>query len=167
MFTLAHELAHVWLGKSGLSGDGAVLPVDNKVETFCNKAAAEFLIPASSFGEVWAEVRAAEEPFEAIAHRYKVSPIVAARRALDLQFINRNAFFEFYEDQQRRERKARSRKSGGDFYRNQNSRVGEFFGREVVRAAKEGRLLYRDAYALTGLYGRTFDKYAEHLGFNI
>jgi hypothetical protein len=30
---------------------------------------------------------------------------------------------------------------------------------------KEGRLLYRDAYRLTGLHGKTFDRYADYLGF--
>ncbi len=35
----------------------------------------------------------------------------------------------------------------------------------VIRAVKEGRLLYRDAYRLTGLHGKTFDRYAVLLGF--
>ena len=35
----------------------------------------------------------------------------------------------------------------------------------VIRAVKEGRLLYRDAYRLTGLHGKTFDRYADPLGF--
>jgi hypothetical protein len=42
-------------------------------------------------------------------------------------------------------------------------RVGERFGRTVVRAVKEGRLLYREAYRLTGLYGETFEKFTSRL----
>jgi hypothetical protein len=35
----------------------------------------------------------------------------------------------------------------------------------VVGAVKEGRLLYHEAYRLTGLTGKTFDRFAENLGF--
>ena len=56
---------------------------------------------------------------------------------------------------------------GGDFWNTQNVRVGQRFGTAVVRAAREGRLLYREAYQLTGLSGSTFDRFAENLGFRV
>ncbi|MGJ4748910.1 ImmA/IrrE family metallo-endopeptidase, partial [Leptospira sp. SA-E8] len=46
MFTVAHELAHLWLGLDAVSGMDATLPASDKSEEFCNKVAAEFLIPA-------------------------------------------------------------------------------------------------------------------------
>jgi len=42
--------------------------------------------------------------------------------------------------------------------------VGKRFAAAVSQATKEGRLLYQDAFRLTGLYGSTFDKYMERLG---
>ncbi len=57
--------------------------------------------------------------------------------------------------------------TGDGLYNNQNTRVGERFAGEVIRAAKEGRLLYRDAYQLTGLHGATFERYSKHLGFDV
>jgi hypothetical protein len=101
-----------------------------------------------------------------LARQFKVSPIVAARRLLDQGLISRAAFFEFLNlyraDEEKRSRK---RSSGGDFYRTQEVRVGYRFGGAVIRAARAGKLLYQDAYRLTGLYGRTFDQFAQELGF--
>jgi hypothetical protein len=56
---------------------------------------------------------------------------------------------------------------GGNFYLTQNVRLGKRFARSVMLAAKEGRLLYRDAYSLTGLRGATFDRYAKLIGVTL
>jgi hypothetical protein len=101
-----------------------------------------------------------------MARRFKVSPLVAARRALDVGLIGRDEFFRFYTDYQQDERRqAAARPSGGDFYATQEVRVGRRFGEAIIRAAREGKLLYRDAYQLTGLFGETFDRFAKGLGF--
>jgi len=168
MFTLAHELVHLWMNEGGLFNLPELRASSHKIEQFCNKVAAEFLVPARELKRFWPEVKSNPEPFQAIARHFKVSPIVAARRALDLGLIGSQAFFEFfnaYQDDERR--KAAAKKGGGDFYNNQNVRVGKRFARTVMHAAKEGRLLYRDAYSLTGLNGATFDKYAKALGISV
>jgi len=168
MFTLAHELVHLWMNEGGLFNLPELRASSHKIEQFCNKVAAEFLVPARELKRFWPEVKSNPEPFQAIARHFKVSPIVAARRALDLGLIGSQAFFEFfnaYQDDERR--KAAAKKGGGDFYNNQNVRVGKRFARTVMHAAKEGRLLYRDAYSLTGLNGATFDKYAKALGMSV
>jgi Zn-dependent peptidase ImmA (M78 family) len=165
MFTLAHEIAHLWIGAEGVSNLEETLPTDTAVEIFCNKVAAEFLVPAAELTEAWVAASATSEPFQQLARRFKVSPIVAARRAWDLQLITMDAFFEFYEAYEEDDRRVRTKQSdGGDFYATQNTRVGKRFARLVARAAKEGKLLYRDAYALTGLTSTTFDQYARDLG---
>lgn len=43
-FTLLHELAHLFLGKTGVSGGG--IP-ERRIERFCNEVASEFLLPLS------------------------------------------------------------------------------------------------------------------------
>lgn len=40
-FTLLHELAHIWLGETGISG----VQSDMKIEKFCNDVAGNFLLP--------------------------------------------------------------------------------------------------------------------------
>ncbi len=45
IFTLAHELAHIWLGEGGLSNFEYLHPNDIDIEIWCNQVAAEFLVP--------------------------------------------------------------------------------------------------------------------------
>jgi Zn-dependent peptidase ImmA (M78 family) len=167
MFTLAHELAHLWIGRDGVSNFEALMPTSNNVERWCNAVAAEFLIPSREMRAVWAQAQKTIEPHQYVAARFKVSSLVAARRALDLGLVARGEFFEFYnayrEDERRRQE---GKKAGGNFWTTQNVRIGMRFGAAVVRSAREGRLLFRDAYHLTGLYGRTFDRFAEKLDSN-
>ena len=167
MFTIAHEVAHLWIDREGVSNFEAMQPPPIRVEQWCNQVAAEFLIPAAELLEVWDDAKQSKEPYQALAARFKVSTIVAARRVLDLGLISKKQFFQFYDSYQKDERRKKEAKKnkGGDFWNTQNVRVGQRFGTAVVRAAKEGRLLYREAYQLTGLSGRTFDRFAENLGF--
>lgn len=167
MFTLAHELAHIWLGTEGVSGFEALFPSGTDVEDWCSRAAAELLVPAEEIRTRWREVRREASPFEALARTFKVSPVVAARRALDLRLVGRRTFFEFYEAYVSREHRAGTKPSGGDFYNNQNTRVGELFANQVLRAALEGRIGFKEAYDLTGLRGGSFQEYARRLGVDL
>ena len=164
MFTLAHELTHIWFGSSAAFDLRKVQPADDPTEQACNRVAAEFLVPEDELRKKWPSVHQQLEPFQALAHHFKVSEVVAARRALDMQLITKKQFFDFYaECEEDERRKAKIKPDGGKFYDNQNNRVSQRFARMVIRAVKEGKLLYREAYRLTDLYGKTFDKYASHL----
>jgi Zn-dependent peptidase ImmA (M78 family) len=166
MFTIAHELAHVFFGSSAAFDLREMQPADDPGEQACNRVGAEFLVPERKLRQVWPSIKNNTDPFQTIARQFKVSVLVAARRALDLQLINREAFFDFYHTYQideRERREAASRAGRGDFYANQNKRVGQRFALTVARAVKEGKLLYSEAYRLTGLYGSTFDSYVEYL----
>jgi len=164
MFTLGHELAHVWLGSSASFDLRNLQPASNVTEQTCNLIAAEFLVPGDSLGAFWREARQQPNPFHAIARHFKVSEVVAARRALDLRLITKEEFFAFYDNYQRRERKASaSREVGGNFYATQTMRLGRRFSETVLQAVRQGTLLYHEAYRLTGLYGQTFDRFVAYL----
>ncbi len=173
MFTLAHELAHLWLGETGegLSGFPALQPDGGDIERFCDRAAAEFLVPAAGIQVAWREVidgDNADAACQKLATRFKVSPVVIGRRAMDLGFITRNEFFSFYYDYTQKERrKKQTGTGGGDFYNNQNTRVGQLFASHLVRAAKEGRIGFKEAYDLSGLNGGSFQEYARRLGLSL
>lgn len=169
MFTLAHELAHIWLGSKGegVSGFRGIFPDGTDVERFCDKAAAEFLLPARELKAHWRDVKGKPQLFETLARQFKVSPIVAGRRAMDLRLVDREEFFAFYNEYVRQERARKGRTGGGDFYNNQNTRVGAQFATQVIRAAKEGRVSFKEAYDLTGLQGGAFQEYAHRLGFDL
>lgn len=168
MFTLAHEMAHVFLGSSAAFDLREMQPADDPTEQACNQVAAEFLISERELLQAWPSVQNELKPFHAIARQFKVSTLVAARRALDLRIIQREDFFDFYEAYKSEERLLVAHKpEGGDFYATQNLRVGRRFASAVIRAAKEGKLLYSEAYQLTGLYGKTFEHYADSLKIGV
>ena len=155
MFTLAHELAHIFVGEAGVSSFRSFQPSAHHTEQLCDRSAAEFLVPADRLRAFWSTDTPAADPYQSIARQFKVSSLVAARRALDLNLINRDAFFRFYNNYKDRERHSSqpSESSGGNFWNTQRWRIGKDFGAAVVRAVREGRLPYREAYRLTGLSG--------------
>ncbi len=163
MFTLAHELAHVFFGSSAAFDLHEMSPASDPMEQACNRVAAEFLVPEQQIRRIWPSIRDDPERFQSIARKFKVSELVTARRALDLRLIGKDEFLIFYHDYLNKERR-KAPPEGGDFYATQNLRIGQRFASTVVRAAKEGKLLYSEAYRLTGLYGKTFDNYAASLG---
>lgn len=165
MFTMAHELAHIFVGEAGVSNFEELQPTSHGTEIFCNSVAAEFLVPGEELRAYWPTVAVSPDPYQFVARRFKVSQIVAARRALDLRLIDPASFSEFYREYVERER--RKGPGGGNFWNNQNVRVGKRFGAAVARAVAEGRLLYREAYALTGLKGDTFVNMARNMGVQL
>jgi Zn-dependent peptidase ImmA (M78 family) len=168
MFTIAHELAHIWFGASAAFDLSNLQPSDHEMEQVCNQTATEFLVPEDELGLVWKDIHNAADRFNLLARHFKVSSIVTARRALDLMFISRDEFFDFYHEWMELERKqAQDGEAGGDFYLNQHFRIGRRFAEAVFTSVKEGRLQYNEAYRLTGLNGGTFAKYAKHLGIEV
>jgi len=170
MFTLAHELAHILIGSSAAFDLRKLQPADNSTEKACDRIAAEFLVPETKFREIWPYARRSMDAFQLVAREFKVSELVVARRALDLHYITKNDFYNFYQayidklDELDR-KGAIKKEQGGDFYLTQNLRIGKPFARAIIRAVKEGKLLYNDAFHMTGLYGNAFNKYIESLGY--
>ena len=164
MFTVAHELAHVFIGEEGVSVLKQLQPTDHAVEKICNSIAAEFLLPESSLRSFWHGARHDRDPYQSVARRFKVSTIVVARRAMDIGLIAHKDFTEFYGKYLDQQYDASEEKTGGSFWNNQIWRVGPYFGSVVVQAVKEGRTLYRDAYELTGLGRKNFDEYMNKVG---
>ncbi len=167
IFTLAHELAHLFTGEEGVSAIASLLPSEHDVEQLCNKIAAEFLVPEADLRAFWPYVAEHPDPYQQIARRFKVSRIVAARRALDLELIDRAAFFDFYNEHKAQGTQSRQSTDGGNFWNTQRWRVGVRFATAVVRAVKGGRLSYREAYALTGLRGATFENMPGKMGIRL
>ena len=168
MFTIAHELVHIFLGETGVSVFRDFQPSAHETEQFCNRTAAEFLVPEKELLAYWNSVTRTSNPYSAIAGQFKVSSVVAARRALDLDLISREQFFAFYNEHNAKEwRKSQQSQGGGDFWNTQRWRIGHRFAAAVCRAVKEGRLTYREAYSLTGLRGDTFENLPERMGIRL
>jgi len=168
MFTLVHELAHIWIGEGGVSAIEGLLPGNNAVEVFCNQVAAEALVPRREIEDVWNRREDTIDQVNRLKRRFKVSPIVVARRALDLDLMDREEFSEFYRAYREEAARRRARApNGGNFYLTLGTRLGKRFPAAVFSAAKEGRLAYREAYQLTGLSGRNYDQFGQTFGFAV
>ncbi len=108
LFTLMHELAHIWFGSSGISnGDTANA---RQEEIACNAVAGEFLAPAVVFRRLWTGgEKDLPVRFAALAQRFHVSQLVIARRALDLGLMDRESYNNFYLTELERFRNAESK----------------------------------------------------------
>lgn len=156
MFTLIHELAHIWLGESAGFDNQHMLPANDPIEKLCDQVAAEFLVPELFLREKWKD----SKDIKYLSRVFKVSPIVIARRCMDLNLITKTAFFEFYNNYiHEYQFKKDNQKSGGNFYATAKKRISLRFAGFVNNAVNENNLLYRDAYRLTSLKGNTYEKF--------
>lgn len=169
MFTLAHELVHLWLGQSALSNIGVSETSDNAVETWCNQVAAELLVPMATFRAELLADEPVHETLSRLARRFKVSSLVVLRRLLDAGRLDRAAFFNAYRDELERLRTlAVASTGGGDFYRTTAARVSKRFARALVESTLEGRTLYRDAFRMLGISKtNTFNEFGRSLNFPV
>ncbi len=162
MFTLAHELAHVWLGISAGFDFRKLRPADNPNEILCDKIAAEFLVPQKILDAVLNE----NQDKEYLAKQFKVSQLVIARRLLDLGKISLPEFFDFYDEYLKHDyQKKDDSERGGDFYKTQRKRLSIRFLSYINQAVLENKLLIRDAYQLTDLKGGTYHKFMKEYLF--
>lgn len=153
LFTLAHELAHIWVGQSGVSNvliGETDFGVHRAVEKKCNEVAAEFLVPEASIRATWHSNLRFTDNLEVNVRRYRVSRIVIARRAFDLGLCSEDDYRALYGVEQAqwdRDADADS-PGGGDFYRTLPIKNGSRFTNSVVNQAISGQLLLRHAAAL-------------------
>jgi Zn-dependent peptidase ImmA (M78 family) len=168
IFTLAHELAHLWLGESGVSDADLRAAPTNDVESWCNRVAAEFLVPLDMLGNVDTDETRLTAELERIASAFKVSTLVALRRVFDAGRLTERTFALAYSKERDRILALlaeQGSKSGGDFYNTQPIRVSRLFARALIESTLEGQTLHRDAFRMLGFKKHaTFDELAHRLG---
>lgn len=143
-FTLLHELTHLWLGTTGISGDIRTQS-DNVIEMFCNKVAALILLPQEEIAEL-KNIRSTDfdetiNMISKFAQERNISrSMVAYKLLLDEQITHTvwqrlsNKFYEEWRESVKNQKDKEGRSSGGPSY-------------YVVRRNKLGR-------ELTGLASR-------------
>ena len=96
-FTLMHELAHLFIGKAGISlvqNDTETRMPNNDVEKFCNQVAAETLMPRDDFLAEWRKISAgggaSQDTIKQIVSDTGISYSAAAVRAWKLDLISAN-----------------------------------------------------------------------------
>ncbi|MXX97526.1 MAG: ImmA/IrrE family metallo-endopeptidase [Rhodothermaceae bacterium] len=168
MFTLAHELAHLWLGESGVSDTQAATQHDEQIECWCNAVAAELLVPLKQLRPVYDPENELNEEMQRLARRFKVSTLVIVRRLFDLGVIDQEVLWVTYRAELEQVRALGSREgSGGDFYNTLSARTGKRFIRALVASTLEGQTQFTDAFRMLGIKKTaTFYEKARRLGLH-
>jgi Zn-dependent peptidase ImmA (M78 family) len=166
IFTMIHELGHIWLGKSALSDAPMARTSEKDAELWCNQVAAEVLVPIATIRTEYRGEPTVNE-LERLARRYRVSTLVVLKRLFDARFLNWEDYRERYAAERDRVIAFLSRNSGpgGNYYYTQPLRLSRQLARAVVADTFEGGTTFRDAYRLLGTRKReTFDNLAAELG---
>ena len=166
IFTLAHELAHLWLGTSALSDIGAKPEQGVRgEEVWCNAVAAEFLVPIDALTEELQSNEALPEAMSRLSRVFKVSTLVVLRRLLDAGWIDRETFEAQWRQESARLRRFAQGNGGGNFYRTTIARVSRRFAQALVVSTLEGQTLYRDAFRMLGISKmETFNSLGQEVG---
>ena len=164
IFTLAHELAHIWLGESALSDADLSIRTADRGEAWCNQVAAEMLVPMQRVRSEFdpnAE-RAAE--LQRLARKFKSSTLVVLRRIHEAGYLSWDEYRRSYLDEYEQAMES-SGSSGGNFYNTQPVRVSRAFAQAVITSTLEGHTSYTDAFQMLGFKKTsTFYELADRLG---
>lgn len=166
IFTLVHELAHLWLGEAALDDNDLSSEPETETERWCNQVAAEVLIPLSGLADEPENEDSVTAQIEHLARRFKVSTLVALRRLYDTRRMGWADYRAAYQTELGRVLGFLSERSGdgGNFYNTQPLRVSKTFTRAVVTSTLEGQTLYRDAFQMLGFKKlSTFNELASRL----
>jgi Zn-dependent peptidase ImmA (M78 family) len=164
-FTAVHELVHLWLGQTGISGTKS----ENKIESYCNDVAGEFLLPASELQQLTPflnqSVAVMAEQIGQFAKTHSVSRAMVAYKmyrvgmvpkitwtALDQLFKN-----EYSQFRQREAEKNRKAEGGPNYYVVRRHRVGQALLRLVRRSLDEGTITYTKAGRVLGVKPRSVE----------
>jgi len=170
IFTLAHELAHIWIGETGISDATLVrnnLTELNQIERFCNQVAAEFLVPEKSFNVSWQKSRAVKENLQRVSKHFWVSSLVALRRAYDLQRIDYEhfklesdeEFARYRASEAKRKKEEVKKKSKGQFWATFKLRNSVLFSDSVAASVRNAKTTYTEASGLLGVSISTVERF--------
>ena len=168
MFTLAHEIAHLWLGESGISNTQAVTTPDHATERWCNQVAAELLAPAERVRDEFDPNAALNMEANRLARRFKVSTLVVLRRIHDVGGLSRDELRSVYREEITRLQDLQGSRGGGNAIRNVGPRVSKRLAKALIVSTLEGRTSYTESFRLLGVKKlSTFESVAESLGVGI
>lgn len=152
VFTLIHELAHLWLGASGISNFSAWgnHGGHGNHEQLCNHVAAEFLVPQIELRAMWKTPEGSlSQAVDSIAKFFKVSGAVVSRRLLDIDMIDSQEYgslLAFYNARWAKRKEAQALKDGAPGPKQKAQyRLGEKTIHTFISAAREGRIGLQDA----------------------
>lgn len=168
LFSLFHELVHLWIGENDLYNDTKYSANGIKpIEVTCNAVAGALMVPKTVFLEKWNNNTNDDihEKIKELARMFRCSSSVIARRALDNKKIDQNVYNMVIEDAIEAYIQTKQEKSsGGDYYRVARSKLDGVFVRALCESVNSGRTSFTEAYRLTNTTSKTFSEVASGLG---
>ncbi|GBD69181.1 ImmA/IrrE family metallo-endopeptidase [Tetragenococcus halophilus] len=164
IFSLFHEVAHIFLGESDLFNDNNVShPIyRNDLEVLCNDIASELCIPAPYFKELWAKntERDTFNKIHYIAQKCKISILAVAVKALKNKYIDEQEYYKIRNESLKYYKKENTKKkeNNGNGINTAVSRIDKRFFQFLSNDIKSGNTQYTDAYRLLNTNRKTFDK---------
>ena len=168
LFSLFHELVHLWIGENDLYNDTKYSANGIKpIEVTCNAVAGALMVPKTVFLEKWNNNTNDDihEKIKELARMFRCSSSVIARRALDNKKIDQNVYNMVIEDAIEAYIQTKQEKSsGGDYYRVARSKLDGVFVRALCESVNSGRTSFTEAYRLTNTTSKTCSEVASGLG---
>ena len=167
VFTLAHELAHIWIGQGGISDADVTIGDEDggAIEAFCNEVAGELLLPWGALSERWRQRGVAfEEWASQVAREFHVSTVMVARQLWQHQAIGRDEFFDFYDREKQNWTSKQAAGSGGNYYLSTPIRNSRRFTEAVLASVEASETSIRDASRLLGVKPANLPKLEESMG---
>ena len=162
LFSLVHELAHVWLGADELYNDTVLPSGVTRLEQVCNEVAAAILLPDGDFLKAWRSIpngTALDERMKELKKCFPVSRTALVLHALKHRLISQETFRKCSLAAQAWSEESGNRQSSPrDFYNTELSRFDARFLERLASSVAKGGTTYLDAYRLTGITGDTFTK---------
>ena len=158
-FTLLHELTHLLLGQTGISGSHP----GTEIEEFCNNVAAEWMLPVRTLDQIQIDpdrdLVDQQRHIDEFARPRNLSRTMVAYRLLRADRIDwptfdrlREGFHERWRQQRDRQRaKARDSDGGVDYYVVRRHRVGQALLRFAHRMMDSGALSTTKAARILGV----------------
>ena len=166
VFTLAHELAHLWLGETALSDLDTRTVESHRHEVWCNRVAAELLVPMLEFRSVFDTNRGHRDQMQALAARFRVSTQVILGRLREAGVLTWDQYMTELRLEQERVGRIVRGSGGGDYYKTKPVQVSKRFARGLISSALEGHTTYAEAHRLLGVAkASTFRRLGEELGW--
>ena len=165
-FTLLHELAHIWLGQTGISGYGSEV----EVEKFCDLVAARFLLASDELNEISVanvDFTTLKEEIGAFASDRNLSRKMVAYNLLSSGLIGPRLYQSLSDDldadRVKRKSEEGASEGGPNYYVVRRHRIGQglvSFVRRMVAsgtlsATKAGTVLGVKATAVSRLVGQS------------
>ena len=179
IFTLTHELAHLWLNESGISNLEPIEAGHNNeaahIEVYCNTVASELILNRTLFDLKLQELDKSvpvSDQIEELSIYFKVSEEVIARRMMDDGYLTTETYlnlrrkyqerWQAWKKKERLQMKAKGR--GPSYYRTKAFNNGYLFTQNVISAFESGAISGREASGLLDVKVNNIRKLADAAG---